>query len=85
MATILPRMTPLTFASRLRRLVPYFHGSRWSLVAAAVATAIGSLSEPLIPALMKPLLDSGFQRGALPLWAVPATVIGLFTVLPHSK
>ena len=73
-------MIPPTFASRLRRLVPYFHGSRWSLVAAAVATAIGSLSEPLIPALMKPLLDSGFQRGALPLWAVPVTVIGLFTV-----
>ncbi len=73
-------MTAAPFSARLRRLLPYFHASRWSLLGAALAAAVSSFSEPLLPAMMKPLLDSGFQRGALPLWAVPVAIVGLFAV-----
>ena len=34
----------------------------------------------MIPALLKPLLDSGFKAGTLNLWLVPVAVIGLFAV-----
>ena len=39
-----------------------------------------ALSEPLIPALLQPLLDRGFQKGTLPLWVVPASIVLLFLV-----
>ena len=70
----------LPFMQRLRRLQPYVAPSRWALVVAMVASALGALTEPLIPAMMKPLLDSGFQTGKLNLWLVPVAVIGLFAV-----
>ncbi len=73
-------MTVQPLGIRLRRLVPYFRGSRWSLVVAVLAATVSSLTEPLVPAMMKPLLDSGFQRGSLPLWAVPVAIVGLFAV-----
>ncbi len=38
------------------------------------------MTEPLIPALMKPLLDQGFQAGALKLWIIPVALLGLFGV-----
>jgi ATP-binding cassette, subfamily B, bacterial MsbA len=70
----------LPLMQRLRRLRPYVAPSRWALVIALVASALGALTEPLIPAMMKPLLDSGFQSGKLNLWLVPVAVIGLFAV-----
>jgi ATP-binding cassette, subfamily B, bacterial MsbA len=65
---------------RMRRLVPYFGSLRgtWSLV--AMAAFVGAATEPLIPALLKPLLDRGFQRGELEIWTVPAALLGLFAV-----
>jgi ATP-binding cassette, subfamily B, bacterial MsbA len=45
-----------------------------------VAVLTGALTEPLIPALMKPLLDRGFQAGKLALWIVPVALLGLFAV-----
>lgn len=47
---------------------------------AAVSTVIGALTEPLIPALLKTLLDRGFSQGAIALWTVPAALMGLFAV-----
>lgn len=63
---------------RLVRLWPYFGRPLWVWVVAASATLILALSEPLIPALLQPLLDRGFQQGQLPLWAVPVALILLF-------
>lgn len=71
---------PLPLRQRLRRLQPYVAPSRWALVVAMVASALGALTEPLIPAMMKPLLDSGFHAGQLNLWLVPVAVVGLFAV-----
>lgn len=65
---------------RLRRLLPYFGKlpGVWALVAASAL--VGAATEPLIPALLKPLLDRGFQQGSLEIWTVPVTLMLLFGV-----
>ena len=68
------------FLQRLRRLWPYIRNSRAGLVAAVAGSAITAATEPMIPALMNRLLDDGFTKGTLPLWMVPAAIIGLFAV-----
>ncbi len=70
----------LPFLKRMLRLWPYFGKQRtvWGL--AILATVIAALTEPLIPALFKPLLDKGFSENALPLWMVPTAVIGIFLI-----
>jgi subfamily B ATP-binding cassette protein MsbA len=65
---------------RLGRFVPYFRGTSWGLPGLLAATVIVAITEPMIPALMKPLLDRGFQGGSLSLWMVPVALMGLFTV-----
>ena len=65
---------------RMRRLWPYFGRPLWVWFVAAGATLLLALSEPLIPALLQPLLDRGFQKGVLPLWLVPVALIALFAV-----
>ncbi len=65
---------------RLRRIVPYFASSRRGFAIALAGSVIGAMTEPLIPLLLKWLLDKGFQLGGVPLWSVPLAVIGL-TVL----
>ncbi len=42
------------------------------------AVIIGSFLEPIIPGLMKQLLDDGFSAKKIPLWLIPAALIGLF-------
>jgi len=63
---------------RLRRLWPYFSPAKTGIGLAGLATLVGALTEPLIPALLKALLDKGFSAGAVPLWMVPAALLGLF-------
>lgn len=65
---------------RLARFVPYFRGSGWAVAAMVTATTVAAVTEPVIPALMKPLLDTGFQGGTLYLWMVPVALLGLFGV-----
>ena len=65
---------------RLRRLSVYFGNQRLAWMLAIVATLIGAATEPLIPALLQPLLDRGFTDGSLPLWAVPLAIMGVFLV-----
>ena len=65
---------------RMRRLWPYFGQQRAVWFLALVATLVAASTEPLIPALFKPLLDEGFAEKSLPLWWVPTAVIGIFVV-----
>ena len=44
------------------------------------ATIVASATEPFIPALLKPLLDRGFQQGNFNLWLVPLCLMLLFTI-----
>ncbi|MES3003452.1 MAG: lipid A export permease/ATP-binding protein MsbA [Pseudomonadota bacterium] len=67
-----------TLQARIARFAPYFRGAGWALPGMIVATTIAALTEPVIPALMKPLLDHGFQAGQLDLWLVPLALLGLF-------
>ncbi len=62
------------------RLVTYFGGQRvhWGL--AILAALVAAVTEPLIPALLKPLLDRGFTQGQIALWTVPVALMGLFAV-----
>ncbi len=81
--TQIPAESPqkdLPFYKRMLRLWPYFGRQRASWVLAILATLVAASTEPLIPALFKPLLDEGFSENALPLWMVPTAVIGIFAV-----
>ncbi len=69
-----------TIRQRFARVWPYFSGSRAGWALAIGATIAASATEPLVPALLKPLLDRGFQQGALELWLVPMSLILLFSV-----
>ena len=70
----------LTISRRIARVWPYFSGSRAGWALAVGATIVAAGTEPLVPALLKPLLDRGFQRGSLNLWVVPLMLMLLFTV-----
>ena len=76
------RVTPAkaSLKRRLARIWPYFSQSRVGWALAVGATIVASVTEPLVPALLKPLLDHGFQRDTFNLWLVPLTLVGLFTV-----
>ncbi|KWT65695.1 MULTISPECIES: lipid A export permease/ATP-binding protein MsbA [unclassified Variovorax] len=69
---------PLT--RRLARLMTWFGGSRHWWALGLVCALIAAVTEPLMAAMLKPLLDRGFTRGQLPLWVIPAAVILLFAV-----
>ena len=66
--------------ARMRRVWPYFNRSRGGWALAVMATVVASMTEPLVPALLKPLLDRGFQGGSFNIWLVPIFLILLFTV-----
>ncbi|AMM26261.1 lipid A export permease/ATP-binding protein MsbA [Variovorax sp. PAMC 28711] len=65
---------------RLSRLMTWFGGSRRWWAIGLLTAVVAALTEPLMPALLKPLLDRGFSRGQLALWTVPAAVVMLFAV-----
>ena len=72
--------TSASLLQRLKRVAPWFSGHPGALVLGIVGIFVGSATEPAIPALMKPLLDSGFDRGTLELWKIPAVLLLLFGV-----
>ena len=64
----------------MRKLAPYFGNQKGIWAVAILATLMGALTEPMIPALFQPLLDKGFAENKLPLWVIPMVVVGLFAV-----
>lgn len=68
----------LPLKQRLLRVAPYFGNQKLAWFVAIAATLLGAATEPMIPALLKPLLDSGFSKGTLNLWMVPTAIIGVF-------
>ncbi len=69
---------PSSLWPRLQRILPYFRPS-WRFAVLAIFASLGAaLTEPLIPALFKPLLDKGFSPDGFPLWMIPGAVVGLF-------
>jgi len=71
--------TPLL--QRLTRIAPYFRSARTGFVAAFIAAVVAAATEPLVPELLKRLLDEGFgPTRSFPLWHVPVAFIGLFAI-----
>jgi subfamily B ATP-binding cassette protein MsbA len=70
----------ISLLQRLKRITPYFSGHSSAVVAAVLATLIGAATEPAIPALMRLLLDKGFQQGNVQLWMVPVALLSLFGI-----
>ncbi len=75
-----PSPPTASLATRLRRLSVYFGSQRMAWSLAVIATLVGAITEPLIPALLQPLLDQGFTQGTLQLWMVPLAILGVFFV-----
>ncbi len=69
---------PPQLVKRLARLWPYFGRPYLAWFAVFGAQLLMALTEPLIPALLQPLLDKGFQQGTLKIWAIPLALILLF-------
>ncbi|MDD4943215.1 MAG: lipid ABC transporter permease/ATP-binding protein, partial [Rhodoferax sp.] len=65
---------------RIRRFAPYFGTLPGTWLMVALSAVVGAATEPMIPALLKPLLDRGFQRGELEIWEVSAALLLLFGV-----
>ena len=65
---------------RLHRAGKYFARPYSAWVAAFTALLIVSVSEPMVPALLQPLLDKGFKQNSFPIWMVPVALIGLYSV-----
>ena len=66
------------FFKRLLRSGQYFAKPTSAWVVAFFALLMVSISEPMVPALLQPLLDSGFKQNSFPIWMVPVALIGLF-------
>lgn len=49
-------------------------------VTALICLVIVSVAEPMVPALLQPLLDQGFKQNSFPVWMVPVALIGLYSV-----
>ena len=71
--------------AKFGRILPFFTGLKSASVLVLATIVIGALTEPMIPALMKPLLDQGFAQQGLRLWYVPVAVIGVFAVRSISS
>jgi ATP-binding cassette, subfamily B, bacterial MsbA len=70
-----------TLRQRLARLAPYFRASKAGLFLAFAAAAVAAATEPLLPALLKKVLDDGFGAARnFSLWMVPVAIVGLYIV-----
>ena len=70
----------LPLMTRLARLAVYFGHQRLAWGLAIAATLVGAVTEPMIPALLQPLLGKGFTQGTLQLWTVPLAIMGVFLI-----
>jgi subfamily B ATP-binding cassette protein MsbA len=69
-----------SITQRLSRIAPYLKSGRPALALAGLGAVVGASTEPMIPALLQPLLDQGFTSRELPLWSIPLALIALFFV-----
>ena len=70
---------------RFKRLIPYFGQPRWAWSLAVLTTIIAAVTEPLMMASLKPVLDNGFTDGTLQLYWIPIMFVGIFVVRGISQ
>ena len=73
-------MNQTGLTQRLMRVAPHFKQPAYAWVVSATAVLVSSALEPAIPALLKPLLDSGFSSRTIAPWLVPLVLIGIFSL-----
>jgi subfamily B ATP-binding cassette protein MsbA len=71
--------TPPTGGQIYRRLLSYVRPYWRIFIIAMAGMAVTAATEPLFPALMKPLLDGKFSA-ADKLWYVPVAIVGIFVL-----
>ena len=76
-AAAAPASSSLSIAQRIRRVFPYIRHVRRLWIVVLLATAVSAATEPAVPALLKPLLDQGFQKNGFSPWMVPAALLEL--------
>ncbi|MEY4764591.1 MAG: hypothetical protein RI907_1264 [Pseudomonadota bacterium] len=81
MSTTPQAVEQMTLKEAGQKLMTYLR-PHWKMWGASFAFfTLGAAVEPIIPALFKKLIDSGFQAGLqYPIWIVPLIIIGLFFV-----
>jgi len=68
-----------TRPSPAQRFWAFVRPHRKGLAVAVLAFLLASVTEPMVPYLLKYVLDEGFTKQlSFPLWMVPVTLIGLF-------
>ena len=72
--------TVRTLSQRFVRVISYFSTPRKMWLVLFSSVLAGAMLEPAIPALLKPLLDNGFNARKIPILLVPLVIIGLFTL-----
>jgi subfamily B ATP-binding cassette protein MsbA len=72
--------TPPSLAARIARVFPFLRDVRHLWVVVLLATLVGAATEPAIPALLKPLLDRGFQKDGFNPWLVPIALLLVFGI-----
>ena len=67
---------------RLARVVPFFReNSRAAVGLAATGMVVAAATEPVIPFILKRLLNSGFKdTSGLPIWSIPLAIVVLFMI-----
>jgi len=71
----------MDFSDTRKRLLNYVRPQWRMLTLAVVFFLLSSAVEPVVPALFKKLIDSGFKEGLkYPLWIIPIVVVGLFMI-----
>jgi len=68
------------FIQRLIRCASLFQHPTYAWVTAGMCMVLVALCEPMVPALLQPLLDKGFQQNSFSVWLVPFALIGLFGI-----
>ena len=64
-----------------KRLLSYTKPYKAGFALALLGMIVAAATEPLFPAMLKPLLDEGFVgSGGIPIWIVPVALIGIFVV-----
>jgi subfamily B ATP-binding cassette protein MsbA len=72
---------PMSLPAAGRRLVRYLWPYRWTVGGAIACFFTAAAMEPAAPALLKYLLDHGFEpTPGFPIWIVPIVVVALFAV-----
>ena len=80
MSDTVPKPQGISIKKRVKRIWPFFRGSPMPWTFAIGGTVVAALTEPVVPALLKPLLDRGFQQTTFEMWLIPLALVVLFGV-----